>query len=93
MTSTKKSTSVYLYVKNQPLPFPSLKAMQDNLIPLYDFQESLELDYSKFNSLFGFVKTNAKNKINLTIAMAVLSAFFGVASIILTVFYCIKIRP
>lgn len=99
MTSTKKATSAFLAIKDKALPFPALNRItnRDNsditLIPLYDLTESIEIDYSRFNSRFGFVKDQEKREKKIVAAFAVLCSILGIFSIAATVFYFMKIRP
>lgn len=99
MTSTKKATSAFLAIKDKALPFPALKRItnRDNsditLIPLYDLTESIEIDYSRFNSHFGFVKDQEKREKKIVAAFAVLCSIFGIFTITATIFYLMKIRP
>lgn len=45
MISTMKDTTVYLYFKDQQcLAFPDLDNIGEQLIPFYDFKESIMID-------------------------------------------------
>ena len=89
MINQKKAISVFVYLRQaQSLPFPSLDAIGQQLIPLYDVYEEQSIDTGKFQDTFGFVEQSQKSRKQSSTAFIVLSVLFmllGVVGIIYTV--------
>jgi len=60
------------------------------MIPLFDFESSIEINLDKFNANYAFIQTENQNRSGVVIAFAVLSSVTILLAIVATVFYCLK---
>lgn len=91
MISTMKDTTVYLYFKDQQcLAFPDLDNIGEQLIPFYDFKESIMIDTEIWNDDFEFISADLHRKLGITVAFGILFGLFLIVGIVLLVIWFTK---
>lgn len=89
MIETVKDMSFFLYLESKTtLPFPDLDSIGSQMIPLFDKQELLQIDFTKFNSRYGFIQSNFRTKLGVIVAFPILFGLFLIAAIAGTVIVC-----
>jgi hypothetical protein len=88
MIEQRKSLTVFFNLKAQGcLPFPGLDNLGQQLIPVYDIQDTMLIDKSKFVNTFGFVQNTLTSRKNITIAFIVLASIFLFVGIIGLIYF------
>lgn len=91
MMEQKKNLTVYFNLKDTGcLPFPSLDNLGQQLIPLYDLEDSFTIDKVKFVDTFEFVMDTLAQRKGITISFVIISSFFFLFGVISLVFVLAK---
>jgi hypothetical protein len=72
------------------LAFPSLDNLGQQLIPIYDLEDSVTIDKEKFVDSFEFVMDTLAQRKGITISFIIISSFFYLFGIIALVFVIVK---
>jgi len=93
MIKQQKALTVFVNLQGSgSLPFPGLDNLGQQLIPLYDVSEVLNIDNSKFDNDFGFVQSTLRQRSSITIAFSALATVFFLFAIISTIMVVVKGR-
>lgn len=91
MISTMKDTTVYLWFKKtQSLAFPDLDYIGQQLIPFYDFKESIMIDTEIWNNDYNFISADLHKKLSITVAFGVLFGVFLIVGIVMLIIWFTK---
>ena len=91
MIEQNKVLTVFFNLKDSGcLPFPALDNLGQQLIPLYDLEDSVMIDKAKFVDTFGFVTDTLAQRKGITISFIIISSFFFLIGIVALVFVIVK---
>ena len=72
------------------MAFPSLDNLGQQLIPIYDLEDSVTIDKEKFVDSFEFVMDTLAQRKGITISFIIISSFFILFGVIALVFVIVK---
>ncbi len=72
------------------MAFPSLDNLGQQLIPIYDLEDSVTIDKEKFVDSFEFVMDTLAQRKGITISFIIISSFFLLFGVIALVFVIVK---
>jgi len=91
MIEQKKNLTVFFQVKGTGcMAFPSLDNLGEQLIPIYDLEDSVTIDKEKFVDSFEFVMDTLAQRKGITISFIIISSFFLLFGVIALVFVIVK---
>lgn len=91
MIEKNKVLTVFFNLKDSGcLPFPALDNLGQQLIPLYDLEDSVMIDKAKFFDTFGFVTDTLAQRKRITISFIIISSLFFLIGIVALIFVIAK---
>ena len=90
MTKARKQTTFFMKLKKDDLPFPGIKI--NAMFPVNNYEEEIKIGEKPFMNNFSSYDKGEENQNSVVVAMYSLSGVFLLVSMILLIFYCIKVR-
>ena len=83
--------TVYLNLdQDLTYPFPALDTIGKQLIPLYNINDSLDINTDKFNVDYGFIQSANTNRKGILISFIVLCVVCLILGVVGTIVVCMK---